>query len=279
MSSRFLQLHTLTSYPAALLNRDDAGFAKQMPFGSAVRTRISSQCLKRHWRTFEGANSLVRIGQSMSVRSRHIFDDLVLPSLCDLEKAKGAPVIEESKARSAIETVMKEVLGESAKAKAESQAEAEAPADEGGKAKKAKGKPKNKSDALQTGQVVVLGAKEIEHIVVLARRIAQGEDAATVLSKNEKANLKTMVLGAGLDAAVFGRMVTGDILARCDAAVHVAHAFTWHLPIPAWVWFTRGRNNYTQARNGNRANCGEMHHPIASRLRRKWPRSVIPERG
>ena len=47
---RFLQIHTLHSYPAALLNRDDSGLAKRMPFGGATRTRISSQCLKRHWR-------------------------------------------------------------------------------------------------------------------------------------------------------------------------------------------------------------------------------------
>ena len=47
---RFLQIHTLHSYPAALLNRDDSGLAKRMPFGGSVRTRISSQCLKRHWR-------------------------------------------------------------------------------------------------------------------------------------------------------------------------------------------------------------------------------------
>ena len=47
---RFLQIHTLHSYPAALLNRDDSGLAKRMRFGDAVRTRISSQCLKRHWR-------------------------------------------------------------------------------------------------------------------------------------------------------------------------------------------------------------------------------------
>lgn len=59
MPARFLQFHTLTSYPAVLLNRDDAGFAKQLPFGSALRTRISSQCLKAalediRWRTGVG---------------------------------------------------------------------------------------------------------------------------------------------------------------------------------------------------------------------------------
>ncbi len=53
-TQRFLQIHTLHSYPAALLNRDDSGLAKRLPFGGAIRTRISSQCLKRHWRVARG---------------------------------------------------------------------------------------------------------------------------------------------------------------------------------------------------------------------------------
>ena len=35
MTIMFLQIHTLTSYAAALLNRDDAGLAKRIPFGNA----------------------------------------------------------------------------------------------------------------------------------------------------------------------------------------------------------------------------------------------------
>ena len=71
MNPRFLQIHTLTSYPAALLNRDDAGFAKRIPFGGSTRTRISSQCLKRHWRTFKGEYSLESLERTqMSIRSR-----------------------------------------------------------------------------------------------------------------------------------------------------------------------------------------------------------------
>jgi CRISPR system Cascade subunit CasC len=62
--SRFIQIHTLTSYPASLLNRDDAGFAKRIPFGDSTRTRISSQCLKRHWRGFEGRESLRDAGRA-----------------------------------------------------------------------------------------------------------------------------------------------------------------------------------------------------------------------
>lgn len=47
----FLQLHLLTAYPAANLNRDDTGRPKTMVFGGVPRLRISSQSLKRAWRT------------------------------------------------------------------------------------------------------------------------------------------------------------------------------------------------------------------------------------
>ena len=61
---RFLQIHTLTSYTAALLNRDDSGLAKRLPYGNALRTRVSSQCLKRHWRIAEDPHALREIDRA-----------------------------------------------------------------------------------------------------------------------------------------------------------------------------------------------------------------------
>lgn len=49
--SRFIQLHLLTSYPPANLNRDDMGSPKTAKMGGYDRLRVSSQCLKRTWRT------------------------------------------------------------------------------------------------------------------------------------------------------------------------------------------------------------------------------------
>ena len=60
MNPRFLQLHTLTGYSATLLNRDDVGRAKRLPFGGYDRIRVSSQCLKRHWR--ENGRRMVTAG-------------------------------------------------------------------------------------------------------------------------------------------------------------------------------------------------------------------------
>jgi CRISPR system Cascade subunit CasC len=48
---RFLQLHLLTAHAPSNLNRDDANRPKTAVFGGEPRLRISSQSLKRAWRT------------------------------------------------------------------------------------------------------------------------------------------------------------------------------------------------------------------------------------
>ena len=58
--NRFLQLHLLTSYPPANLNRDDLGRPKTAVMGGVLRLRISSQSLKRAWRTSDVFESVVR---------------------------------------------------------------------------------------------------------------------------------------------------------------------------------------------------------------------------
>jgi len=49
--NKFIQLHILTSYPPANLNRDDLGRPKTAKMGGVDRLRVSSQSLKRAWRT------------------------------------------------------------------------------------------------------------------------------------------------------------------------------------------------------------------------------------
>lgn len=227
---RFLQIHTLTSYPASLLNRDDAGFAKRIPFGGATRTRISSQCLKRHWRAFEGDASLKRIEAPDSVRSRLSFEEHVVKPLV----REG---VAEEVARAAASKLLGVLLGSDAKKEKASKAKS--------KGKKANDVPEggdgaSADAAVKTKQVTVLGRPELDYLCALARDAcadakdgAAAEKAIDAALKNKelKANIDALHPGkleAGLGAALFGRMVTGDILARTDAAIHVAHALTVH---------------------------------------------------
>jgi CRISPR system Cascade subunit CasC len=214
----FLQIHYLTSFPASLINRDDVGLAKRIPFGGVSRIRISSQCLKRHWRTAEGDYALRNLGLSMSIRSRLIFDQEIGQKLL----ADGYP---NDAVKRVLSIFMANILGESPKKKKE--------ADSG------VGKNKDADSDFETKQLIVLGRPEVDYILTLAKNIFQSakspveaEKAAEALfskDKEQKQNLDALRnAGSGLDAALFGRMVTSDILSRGDAAVHVAHAFTVH---------------------------------------------------
>ena len=238
---RFLQLHTLTSYPASLLNRDDAGFAKRIPFGGSTRTRVSSQCLKRHWRVFDGDASFRTIEPAVptSVRSRISFEEYIVKPLV----AEG--VLEET-ARAAAEKLVGVLLGGDAKkAKAAKSKKKRGAEDEGAGESK-----ENAQEAVKTPQVTVLGRPELDYLCALAREACSGaespEAALATLSerlkdKDLRKNLEALHPGkleAGLGAALFGRMVTGDILARTDAALHVAHSFTVHSQLSESDYFS-----------------------------------------
>jgi len=71
---RFLQLHILTAYPPANLNRDDNQRPKTVQIGGATRQRISSQALKRAWRTSNAMQGAV--GETMGTRTAQLGDDL-----------------------------------------------------------------------------------------------------------------------------------------------------------------------------------------------------------
>jgi CRISPR system Cascade subunit CasC len=199
---RFIQIHTLHNYPASLLNRDDSGLAKRLPYGDAVRTRISSQCLKRHWRKVDDKFALSTLGVPMAVRSRTTLN---LIRIKIMENG-----VSEALAQAAAEGLRAGGLLD--------------------KAKEIKGK-----EALETGQAVLLGYAEVEYLVRRCVELANEHHEEAALKKaigtflkDEKNNLTALVHGSGLESALFGRMVTSDVLASRDAAIYVAHAFTVH---------------------------------------------------
>lgn len=202
MTARFVQIHALASYSAALLNRDDSGLAKRMPYGGAIRTRISSQCLKRHWRKSDGAWSLASIGPEMAVRSRQLPEERILPALAGIGSDESRKAV--------IDALAMQLYG------------------------------KNAAKDRGSRQALLIGEPEIAYLIEKAKAAAAEPDAKAagaaierLFKKDEKANLSAMLaakgpLNAGLESALFGRMVTSDPDANTDAPIHVAHAFTVH---------------------------------------------------
>jgi CRISPR system Cascade subunit CasC len=70
----FLQLHLLTAYAPANLNRDDTGRPKSAVFGGVTRLRISSQSLKRAWRT--SAVFAEKLDHHLGSRTQRLGEDL-----------------------------------------------------------------------------------------------------------------------------------------------------------------------------------------------------------
>ncbi len=199
---RFLQIHSLSSHAGALLNRDDAGFAKRLPYGGALRTRISSQCLKRHWRMARDPHSLDAIeGAVPGWRSRELVARKIIGPLRGQVPENVADAIEPEFQVAVY----------------------------GGKGADPESRPP-----------LLFGAPEIRWLAKEAVRLAREADgdakaagaAARKWRGEYRANMEAMrrnaALPGGLAAALFGRMVTSDPDANIAAPVHVAHAFTVH---------------------------------------------------
>jgi CRISPR system Cascade subunit CasC len=187
--SRFVQLHVLTSYPPSNLNRDDLGRPKSAIVGGVSRLRISSQSLKRAWRTSE------------------IFRQALAGHIGVRTKEMGVRVFEKLRAQGVGEDKAREwarsIAGCFGKLKAD--------------------KKPNDNDDLLVEQLVHFGPEEqlaIDELVekLAARRKAPSQEELWLLRKSQ----------AAADIALFGRMLASQPDFNVEAAAQVAHAFTVH---------------------------------------------------
>ncbi len=224
MNPRFLQIHTLIPYAGALINRDDSGQAKRLPYGGALRTRISSQCLKRHWRMADDPRALRNIAEQ-AVRSRDLVKEITH------EAQKKSTGWSEAVAQALTPWFVFAIYGTKS---------ADAPKNLGKEAK---------FDAKKNRQTLLFGRPEIKWLAGEFAKLMDAADGDPQIAfekarewsdgtgtagerKAFLANMKAMREAterpAGIAAALFGRMVTSDPAANITAPMHVAHAFTVH---------------------------------------------------
>jgi len=90
--TQFIQLHLLTSYPPANLNRDDLGNPKTARLGGIERLRVSSQSLKRAWRTSELFQQ--QLAGTIGVRTKRLgleaFDALLAAGVSEKQAKEWA---------------------------------------------------------------------------------------------------------------------------------------------------------------------------------------------
>ncbi|MBF0162472.1 MAG: type I-E CRISPR-associated protein Cas7/Cse4/CasC [Magnetococcales bacterium] len=186
---RFLQLHLLTSYPPANLNRDDLGRPKTAVMGGVLRLRISSQSLKRAWRTSDlFATSLQgHVGTRTKEMGIRIYRELLAKGIKEKDAMAWAGQI-------------------------------------AGQFGKSKGADKNNPLAvLEIEQLAHFSPEEEEAIrqlnnTLAERRTGPEEGELQLLRKRHSA----------ADIAMFGRMLASAPAYNVEAAVQVAHALGVH---------------------------------------------------
>jgi len=193
--NRFIQLHLLVSYPPSNPNRDELGQPKTAIMGGTQRSRISSQSLKRAWRTSEiwGTEGL-----GIGTRTRELF----------LSKEHGLyNKLLEKHGEKYAEKYAKTILNVFAKT-AKVKQKAEAPIDE-----------KFVGKEIVTEQPIHFSDTEIEKIKSLVAYLDKEptkEELENLLDESPR----------DTDLAMFGRMIAKRPDANVEAAVQVAHAIS-----------------------------------------------------
>jgi len=188
IADRFIQLHLLTFYPPANLNRDDTGRPKTAVMGGYPRLRVSSQALKRSWRESDAfAQALDGYLGKRTARIGALVEKHLL------EKGRDAGT-----ARSVARDIAS-IFG--------------------------KLKKEDDPNPTFTEQLAFISPGEQEKALALADARADGADE-TDLAKIAPMVLTERDTAA--DVAMFGRMLASHPDFNREAAVSVAHAVTTH---------------------------------------------------
>jgi CRISPR system Cascade subunit CasC len=199
--STFIQVHLLTSYPPANLNRDDMGRPKTAKMGGVDRLRVSSQSLKRAWRKSDLFESALNghIGIRTKELGRSVYTSLI----------EGG--IGEKDAR----TWARAIAGVFGKSKGEDKKD-----------------PENLID-LEIEQLAHISPEEREAVdelvgILIAEKRTPKDEELQLLRHPRTA----------VDIALFGRMLASAPAFNVEASCQVAHAISVHPVVIEDDYFT-----------------------------------------
>lgn len=217
--SKYIQLHLLTSYPPSNVNRDDLGRPKTAVVGGYNRLRISSQSLKRAWRTSSVFEEV--IAGEKGIRTKQIGIEIL-----NALKEQG---ISEKKAAEIAQPIAG-VFGKLVKAKEAKKAK------DTGDSKDESGEKSNftpEESSVLIEQLAFVTPEEKKAAIELALLHAK---AGTQPAKQELQLLRNTTSAA--DVSLFGRMLASEPAYNIEAAAQVSHAFTVEAVEPESDYFT-----------------------------------------
>ena len=261
----FLQLHLLTSYPPACLNRDDLNRPKSAKMGGVDRLRISSQSLKRAWRVSDVFRE--QLTGETGIRSKELgrkIKEALLTGISLIELLKpsyrtAAPdnQVTEKNANEWAWMIASEYVDKKGKGDDE---EGEPDEAEGGDKTKKKGKKVAKSniskETLKSEQIVFYSQDEINALGELVQALRLAKTQAP--SAQQLASIKVKAASRTTDLAMFGRMLASSPDYNVEAACQVAHAITVHRAAVEDDFFTAVDDLNTREEDSGSAHLGEQ---------------------
>lgn len=203
----FIQLHLLTSYPPANLNRDDLGRPKTAIMGGETRLRISSQSLKRAWRTSEVMETALKEHQGIRTKLMGV----------EIYKALKEKGIKDKAAMDWARKIAEKFGKLEGKADGGDTEAGEILLADGGSV------PKAIAKSLAIKQLAHISPEERAAIDALVATLAERGSEPT---EAELQLLREKHTAA--DIALFGRMLADSPRYNMEAAAQVAHAISVH---------------------------------------------------
>jgi CRISPR system Cascade subunit CasC len=230
--STFIQLHILTSYPASNLNRDDMGRPKTVNMGRAQRLRVSSQSLKRAWRTSDAFEAALHgaLGTRTKELGERVFRALTqgvtFQEAMDDPAATGELSTLKEKPASEIAKAIAAVFGKLKSAKEAEQEAKDETAEELTPDAKAEKETIKRQAFLRQMHIEQLAHVAPPELAAVGELVEQLRKTGKTPSGEDLDLLRRDTNAA--DIAMFGRMLAAAKRYNIDAAVQVAHAFTVH---------------------------------------------------
>lgn len=251
--SRFLQLHILTSYPPANLNRDDLGRPKTAKMGGSDRLRVSSQSLKRTWRTsdFFAEKMVGVLGERTKLFGVELFVELVKRDVSFKKAVSSAIKIAGAFGKNEKPTDIrkkKETDREALHRKLQKKWAARDSASLGFSDYSLE--QLNELEAVQISQLAFISVEEKESAYALLDQVVAGEelDASLEILRDTTSNV---------DIALFGRMLADDPSKNIEAACQVSHAISVHSIVIEDDYFTAVDDLNDHSEDSGAAHIGE----------------------
>lgn len=217
-----IEVHIIQNHAPSNLNRDDSGSPKSAIFGGYRRARISSQCLKRCYRTSKMFCD--EVDNDLGMHSSSMPEEVIRRAII-----KGAKISDKDQKKLvgvlvSVGQKRKDGGGGASSDNSDQDEKTESQEPESQKTVKKEAAP----EKLKTAQSLFWRQSELDALADGIKDWADGDKKKEFDTEKVLKSAGLNWVGIPVDMALFGRMVTSDLMHNVEASSQFAHAISTH---------------------------------------------------